>query len=154
MVWARICEEQHLDRGGSARTFLRVADAFDERLDERLHLLIQRVELVNGHVQQEFARAGGPLPFRGSVAAQRKAFLQAVQVERVEDARERGCRQARLGVIADVREAQAGMDEAPRTLAARNPRDLLDEAVLRQLAEVERAGGRALADELAGLGGS
>ena len=45
-----------------------------------------------------------------------------------------------------------GVDEAPRALAAGDAGNLLDEAVLGELAEVEGARRRALADELARLG--
>src|SRR5580704_13322001 len=150
---ARVGEEQHLDRNGSNRTRLRVADAFDERLDQGDHLLVQRLQLVNGHVEQEFAGAGRLLPLRRGVASEREAFLEAVEVERVQHARQRGRREAGLRVVADVREAQTGVHEAPRTLASWNARDLFDEPVLGQLAKVKGAGRRTLADVLASLGG-
>src|SRR5579875_768311 len=54
--------------------------------------------------------------------------------------------------VADAREAEPPVHELPRPPAAGAAARLLDEAVLRELAEVERAGGRRLADALARLG--
>jgi hypothetical protein len=134
---ARIGEEQHLDGNGSTRTCLRIADAPDERLDESFHLIVQRPQLVDGNVEQEFAGASRLLPLRRGVAAQREAFLQTVEVERVQDARQCGCGKACFGIIADVREAQTGVDQAPRPAAPGDSLNLFDESVLGELTKME-----------------
>ena len=65
------------------------------------------------------------------------------------------------GVLRELRrrvlpgaDAEAGRGHAPRLGPALAAARLLHDPVLRQLAEVERAGRRGLVDELAGLGGS
>src|SRR6202035_4720633 len=77
----RIGEEQHLDRHGSARTRLRVADPLGKRLDQGFHLFVQRLQLVDGHVEQELAGAGRLLPLRRGVAPEREALLETVEIE-------------------------------------------------------------------------
>src|SRR5579862_114520 len=69
VVGAWIREEQHLNGRSAARTLLRVADALDERLDERVHLLIELVQLFDRDVEQKLARSGGLLPLGRGVPA-------------------------------------------------------------------------------------
>src|SRR5579863_658244 len=153
MRWAGICEEQQLDRNGSLRALLWIADAVDVLPGQRGHVLVELAELFRRHVQQELTGAGCLLPLSGDVATELETFLEAVEVEVVEDPAERVRRQTGLGVVADVGVAHAGVHQPPRALASGDTCNLLDEAVFGELAEVEGARGRALADKLAGLRG-
>ena len=73
----------------------------------------------------------------GAAVERIAAFLQTVEVERVQDARQRGCGKACFGIIADVREAQTGVDQAPRPAAPGDSLNLFDESVLGELTKME-----------------
>src|SRR5579863_1304585 len=118
MRWAGICEEQQLDRNGSLRAFLGVADALDELPRQRRHALVQLPEFLRCDVEQELAGAGRLLPLGGDIATKLETLLEPVEVEVVEDAAECVRRQAGLRVVADIGVAHSGVDEAPRALAS------------------------------------
>src|SRR5919198_1524553 len=67
--------------------------------------------------------------------------------------RERSGGQRRVGILVHVGEAHAGLDGLPRPLPAGPAIGLLDEPVLGELTQVERAVRRALAHALGSLGG-
>src|SRR5580700_10677546 len=112
MRWAGICEEQQLDRNGSLRAFLGVADPLDELPRKRRHTLVQLPKLLRCHIEQELTGAGCLLPLGGDIATKFETLLEPVEVEVVEDAAECVRRQACLRVVADIGVAHSGVDKA------------------------------------------
>src|SRR5438445_2072145 len=148
----RIREQDQLDGLRTARTLRPVAQPLAVLGERGAQLFVERAQLVGTDVEEVFARAGHLLPFRGQVHAQLLALLEARDVEVAQHAMQGARRHPRLRVVADVRESQSRVDEPPRTLPSWAAAGLLDEAVLRQLAQVEGARGRALTNQLARLG--
>src|SRR5438445_4869537 len=148
----RVREQDQLDGLRSAWTLRPVAQPLPVLGERGAQLFVERAQLVGTDVEEVFARAGHLLPFRGQVHAQLLALLDARDVEVAQHAMQGARRHPRLRVVADVRESQSRVDEPPRTLPSWAAAGLLDEAVLRQLAQVEGARGRALTNQLARLG--
>jgi len=117
-------------------------------------LLVELLELLRGDVQDELVGAGRPLPGRRQPGPRLQPARGPVQVAVGEQPLQGAAGGERLGILRVVdSEAEAVAGQPPRPPPPGRAAGLLDEAELRQLAQVPRAAGGALADVLGGLGG-
>jgi hypothetical protein len=152
----RIGDQQRLHRRGARRPRGRIGDPLPEAdlaLDQGVELHVQLLELVRGDPEQVVAVVGGLLPL---ARIGRLRLLPAlVPGERpVAEQPEHGVAgDPRLRVVVGEGDAHPDARQPPGPRPALAAARLLDEAVLRELPQVERARGRRLADALAQLGG-
>ena len=115
-------------------------------------LAVEGAQLLRRDVEQELACARDLLPLARVAGAGLHAGPHAPDAPLADDPVERGGRGGGRRIVVDVGEVQADVGQPPGPPPPGAAPGLLDEAVLGELAEMEGARRRALADGLAGLG--
>ena len=147
-------EHQHLHGHRSGRALGRIGEPFqDPGPQHGQQLLVQLVQFLGGQVEHKLAVTGGVTPF----PRVRRLGLPPgpVPVElALTDQPDQGAGGDRgLRVVVGRGDRMADRGHPPGPGASLAAARFLDESVLRQLAQVKRARGRRLADQLADLGG-
>src|SRR5919204_606165 len=144
-------DEQHQPR--RLRPKLRLDRPIEVGLDQLLDRLAELFELGRRQVQPGVAEELGRLPVLRLVPPPLEPGEQVLEVALRDHGREELGGGRHLRRLRDARPARVQRRGTPRPFSAPPSPRLLDEAVLRELAEVERAARGALADRLSGLGG-
>ena len=141
----RVGEQQRLHGQGAGRALGRVCETVPESLQHGVQLLVQLLQFFRGHVSDVIAVVGRLVPLPGIAGFRFLPPLIAGERTLPGQAQHRLARDLRLRVVRGGDVPSDGCQPpgpGPPLPAAR----FLDEPVLRQLAQVERAGGRRLAD--------